>query len=253
MKQRREMILRLINERLSISLHELEQEFPDVSSMTLRRDLEYLESSGDIIRTKGGAMSVKALKGSDSSRQEAAYTDRELTNFDAKMKIAGAASELIEEGRSVYFDAGTTVMTFVKHMSAKRLSAITCGPNIALELASKISTPVTMVGGLLNRDNLSLSGSAALEFISTINIDLAVMATSGLSKDAGFTCGNPAEAELKRLVVKKARRVIVLMDKTKLDRTLPYTFAVPDDVDVLISDADPGEYFDNKAKLIIAE
>jgi DeoR/GlpR family transcriptional regulator of sugar metabolism len=66
-------------------LKELEQIFPDVSSMTLRRDLEFLESTGEAIKIKGGIRSVKSIAGGDT---EPVYAQRILQNSAEKEKIA---------------------------------------------------------------------------------------------------------------------------------------------------------------------
>ena len=89
---------------------------------------------------------------------------------------------------------------------------------------------------MINRDNISISGNQALKFLDDINIDVAFICPSGLSMKDGFTSGNYPECELKRLIVEKARRVIVLMDKSKLDRCLPYTFCQIDRVHTIITD-----------------
>jgi hypothetical protein len=111
------------------------------------------------------------------------------------------------------------------------------GSDYPLELLKKSGATVNIIGGLINRDNLALSGDFALKFVNSINIDMAFLVTSGYSLESGFTCGNHSECELKQLVVKKARKVIMLMDSSKLDRTMPFTFTNLADIDVLICDS----------------
>ena len=90
---------------------------------------------------------------------------------------------------------------------------------------------------MVNRDNISVSGTPALEFLDSINIDIAFIVPSGMSGKNGLTSGNYTECELKKLVVQKARRVIALMDTSKLDKSLPYTFCSIEDLDTIITDA----------------
>ena len=73
-------------------------------------------------------------------------------------------------------------------------------------------------------------------FLADINIDLAFVAPSGLSLKDGFTSGNYSECELKHTIVEKARRVIVLMDKSKLNRCLPFTFCKLENVHAIVTD-----------------
>ena len=95
---------------------------------------------------------------------------------------------------------------------------------------------VNLVGGMLNRDSISVSGNNATKFLADINIDVAFIVPSGASAETGFTCGNYAECEFKRQVIEKARRTVILADHSKFGRTLPYTFAEFGMVDTIITD-----------------
>jgi len=230
--RRREIINAYIQNKGEAKLKELEKMFPEVSAMTLRRDLNYLEEQGHIIRVRGGAKSVNSV----SSLKEDVYSMRAMENVDAKMKIARKALEYVETGRSYYIDAGTTMMRLSKMLPDKNLSILTNGPNIALEIVKNNNPSVMLVGGYINRNNLSISGVNSLNFIKDINVDIAFMATSGFSLEYGFTCGDSNECELKRAVIKKARKVILLMDVSKIDKNMPFTFATLDDIHILICD-----------------
>ena len=83
---------------------------------------------------------------------------------------------------------------------------------------------------------MALSGQNTLEMLEKINIDLALIGVSGCSSDAGFTCGTEGDMLVKRLVIRKARTVVMLCDHAKFSRLMPYTFADFEDVDFLISD-----------------
>lgn len=238
MQDRREKVLMYITLKGSISLVELSGLFPDVSTMTLRRDLEYLEERGDVVRTRGGAKSIMHL----SMQREEAYHRRELENSQLKMEIAKKTDSLIDENSCVYFDAGSTVMHIVKALGSKHMFAITCGPNIAMELTKNPNCEISMVCGKLNRRNIALSGLGAVKFLKGINIGTAVIAASGYSPDHNFTCGEFDDAELKRAVIEASRRTIVVMDSTKVGKNHPFTFAKPEDIDFFITDSN----FDKK-------
>ena len=230
--ERRNAVRNLIASKPFVSLRELEQMFPNVSSMTLRRDIEYFESQGEAIKVRGGARSMKFI----TTSMEYTFNLRLSENPDAKEKVALAAIELIETGRSLFIDSGTTMLKLASLLPDERLTVTTTGPNIALELVKKNQPIVNIVGGMLNRDNISVSGNQALRQINDINIDIAFIVPSGISAQNGLTSGNYSECELKKLVVEKARKVIVLMDNSKLDKILPYTFADLTEVDTIITD-----------------
>jgi DeoR/GlpR family transcriptional regulator of sugar metabolism len=233
LNERREAINQMIQSRGEIHINELITLFPDVSSITLRRDLEALEREGQIVRTRGGAKSLAHL----SMVKEAVYTQRQTSNITAKMTIAEKAAALVEDDSSIYIDSGTTCMFFAQLLRDQSLFVLTPAPNVALELVKNSSIKVSLTGGQLNRETLTLSGSNAVEYVKTLNIDQAFMAASAFSPDSGFSCGDQYEAELKRLIIRKAQRVVLLMDTSKMNNRLPYTFARLNNIQTLITDA----------------
>jgi len=229
---RREVINLYIQSKGEVRFKELEDLLPEVSGMTIRRDLEYLEKRGEIVRTRGGAKSISHL----SMLKEAAYTLRAGENTEAKMIIAEKAVKFVTAERSIYIDAGTTSMCFAQKLKDENLFVLTSAPNIAMELIKFHNIKVNLTGGKLNRETLSLSGYNAVEYVKGLNIDIAFMAASAFSKNSGFTCGDYFEAEIKRLIMKKAQTNVMLMDSSKIDCGMPYTFAKLSDIDILITD-----------------
>jgi len=238
MNERRSQMKDYITEKLTVRVEELAQKFPGVSIMTIRRDLAALEEDGAIIRVRGGAR----VNGQPLGMAEDLYSRREISDIDAKNLICSKALAFLEEKRSIFFDSGTTVMTLARQMPDKNLTLFTSAPNIALNIILNTQEPqVTMLGGSISRNTLSGSGRLPLEYLKTINIDIAFMATSGFSLNNGFTSGNPYEGEIKTEVIRKAHRVIMLMNTSKIDRNMPYTFAQLKDIDVLICEKAPND------------
>ena len=238
MTDRRSQMKSYITEKLNVRVSELEQQFPDVSVMTIRRDLAALEEEGSIIRTRGGARANMDGLGI----AEDAYRRREQSFTEAKEIISEKALAFFEEKRSIFLDAGTTLMTLARRIPDEDLVLFTTAPNIALEILLRTRRPqLTLLGGSLSRTTLSGSGRATLDQLKTINIDMAFVSTSAFSLSGGFTAGNPYEAEMKTEVIRKARRVIMLMASDKIGHNMPYTFAQMSDIDVLICEAKPNE------------
>ncbi len=229
---RREKIGKYIQEKGVATVKELGALFPDVSLMTIHRDLEKLEQEGVINRTRGGAISV--VQG--SSPTEAKLETRMQTNMKAKREMAKKALQLLEPGSAVFLDAGTSSMALAQAMPDMDLNVFTTGPNIALELG-KLSIPtIHMCGGTLNRFNQAVSGQSTLRMLEEINIAYAFIGVSGYTAEGGFTCGKEDEMLVKRLMIQRAGKKIMLMDSSKYGRILPYTFGNVEDVDYIISD-----------------
>ncbi len=211
------------------SIRELQALIPDVSLMTIHRDLDALEQAGILVKVRGGARSVRhaADIGFDVRLQE---------NNAAKNIIARKALSLIQPGTAIFLDASTTNLVLARLLPDIDLNIFTTGPNIAIELCHLSNVNITMCCGTVNRKNMALSGQNTLDMLGNINIDLAFVGVSGCSADAGFTCGTQNDSTVKNLVIRKARRSVMMCDKSKFSRLMPYTFARFCDVDYLVCD-----------------
>ena len=205
---RKQRILELLDQKNTLYLRELETEFPEVSTMTLRRDLSGLEAMGQAIRIKGGVRSVKSLEG---GRQEDVYDRRLAVNAEAKAKIAALAVPFIETGRSIFMDSGTTMLALARLLPDTNLSILTSCPHVALTVLKKYLPTVNIIGGQLNRLNATVCGSQAMDFVKGYNFDVAFVVPSAFSLENGLSCGNDSECELKRYIIQNASMKIALV------------------------------------------
>lgn len=238
MNRRQEDIAKYIAEHGQATLAELTVAASGCSSMTLWRDLKYLEETGRIIRTHGGARSVKAAPLPGGLGVTAgSYADRAKKNTALKNAVAKLASRYVQPGKSMFFDSGSTIMALVEALAPQRYSIITYGANIAIALSLKSNGGIYSIGGEVDRNTLSCTGQIAEAALDGINIDTAIMTTSGFAESCGFTTSNMAEQAIKRAAITKAPRVVMLLDSSKFGKIFPFSFAGLDDVDVLITDA----------------
>lgn len=237
---RQEQMKQYIEQENVVTIKALQQLFPDVSLMTIHRDLDALEQQGIVVKFRGGARSVRY-----SSDPE--FNVRMRENNMGKVQIARKALELIQPHTAVFLDASTTNLSLAKIMPDIHLNIVTTGPSIALELCRLHNPVVTMCCGTINRKNLALSGQNTLEMLDKINIDMAFIGVSGCSVDAGFTCGTESDMLVKRKMIQKARTSVVMCGKEKLSCLMPYTFADLNEVDYLITDGTLPESFTEAA------
>lgn len=238
---RQEQIREYIEEKNVVTIKELQALFPEVSLMTIHRDLDALERSGTVVKFRGGAKSVR-LTGDPE------FNVRMRENNSGKQVMARKALELIQPHTSIFLDASTTTLSLVKNLPDINVNIVTTGPSIALELCRLHNPVVTLCCGTINRKNLALSGQNTLEMLDKINIDLAFIGVSGCSVDAGFTCGTEGDMLVKKLVIQKARTSVVMCGQEKFSCLMPYTFAKLPDVDYVISDGPMPEAFVRAAK-----
>ena len=238
---RQDRIKEYIEEKNVVTIKELQELFPEVSLMTIHRDLDLLEQTGAVVKFRGGARSVRYAGDPE-------FNVRMRDNNSGKLLIARKAMELIQPHSSIFLDASTTNLTLARNLPDMNLNIFTTGPSIALELCRLHNPVVTLCCGTINRKNLALSGQNTLEMLEKINIDMAFIGVSGCSVDAGFTCGTEGDMLVKRMVIQKARTSVVMCTQEKLRCLMPYTFATMKNVDYLISDSPMPEPFQKAAK-----
>lgn len=226
---RQEQMREYIEKKNFVTIKELQALFPDVTLMTIHRDLDALQQRGFVVKFRGGAKSVR-LAGDPE------FNVRMRENNEGKTVIAQKALELIQPHTAVFLDASTTNLALAKILPDISLNIFTTGPSIALELCRLHNPVVTLCCGTINRKNLALSGQNTLQMLEGINIDLAFIGVSGFSVDAGFTCGTEGDMLVKHLVIKKARTSVAMCGHEKFSCLMPYTFAKLEDVDYVICD-----------------
>lgn len=232
-RERIEELAELLDKRGKLTLEQLEEHFRDVSQMTLRRDLFQLESEGRIIRIRGGAMSVKEVQKTSGEP----YTKKTTIHTDEKIEIAQKAAALIDEGSSIFIDGGTTALYLAKEMPDMECIVFTNGIAVAQELAQKRNITINLLGGQLIKENLSTASPTASLYFTDTNFELAIISASAFTPENGFSCGSQIEADLLKLVRKKAKFLYMMLDSSKIGKIMPYTFARPEDINVLITDS----------------
>lgn len=239
---RQEQIQQYIEQRNVVTIKELQALFPNVSLMTIHRDLDALQQGGAVVKFRGGAKSVRLTVDPE-------FNVRMRENNSEKMVMARKALELIQPHTSIFLDASTTNLALAKSLPDINLNIITTGPSIALELCRLHNPVVTLCCGTISRKNLALSGQNTLQMLEGINIDLAFIGVSGCSVEAGLTCGTEGDMLVKRKVIQKARTSVAMCGHEKFSCLMPYTFAKLADVDYIVSDAPVPEAIAREAQL----
>src|SRR5207249_4365797 len=89
---------------------------------------------------------------------------------------------------------------------------------IALALLSRPRITVYALGGRLRSRTVATVGQWTTRMLADLNVDVAFLGTNGVSPERGLTTPDPAEAEVKHLMVRSARRKILLADHSKVGR-----------------------------------
>lgn len=233
---RQEQIKKHVERKNIATIKELQELFPEISLMTLHRDLSALEEMGVLTKYRGGVRSVRQA-------DDIEFNIRMKENTSGKLSMIKKAMKLMHPQSSIFLDTSTSNLILARNLPDIELNITTISPNIALELCRLKNSTVNLCGGTVNPRTLSVSGINTLEAIKSINIDMAFIGVSGCSGDVGFTCGTEADMMIKRLVIQKARTSVVFCEAEKFKRLMPFTFAEITDVDYIISDGSLPESF----------
>jgi DeoR/GlpR family transcriptional regulator of sugar metabolism len=155
---RQERIREYVEAHNVVTIKELQVLLPDVSLMTIHRDLDALESRGVLVKFRGGAKSVRHTGDPE-------FNVRMRDNNAGKIAIAEKAMALLQPHTSIFLDASTTNLTLARNLPDMSLNIITTGPSIAIELCRLHNPTVTLCCGMINRKNLALSGHNTLEML----------------------------------------------------------------------------------------
>jgi DeoR/GlpR family transcriptional regulator of sugar metabolism len=226
---RRHQILERIAEDQTIHVGELALAL-DVSEMTIRRDIRGLERDGFVRQTYGGATAhiTKSL--------DIAFNARALQHTREKRRIGMRATHLLGDARVVFVGIGTTAEQFARFLPV-RPGLVVVTPS--LPTASLLGTrPVDVValGGAVRRDELTCVGPAAAATLGRFRFDLAVIGAAGLSARWGLTELDDADAEIQRLAIERAARLVVIADGSKIGSAANAVVGVAGLIETLVTD-----------------
>lgn len=203
-EERREIILNKIKQNNFVSIEGLSQKL-DVSHMTIRRDLEYLSSSGVIERCYGGAI----------LKEEKSYSEKNISNSAAKELIAEKAITFIKQNDIIFLDAGTTTLHIAKKLIHRSDLTIVTG-DIEISYLLKNAEPNLIIfGGLLQKETGSMIGNFAAEILNQINFNIAFVGAACIEQDFYSSTPTMEKVEIKKSCVRINSKSYLLADQSK--------------------------------------
>jgi len=237
--ERHEQIELLLAAQGRVSVVELADRF-DVTTETIRRDLDHLESAGALRRVHGGAVGRER-----ASTREPSLAERLEHHGGAKTAIGARALDVLGEdfSGSVFLDAGTTTAAvaaaLAPRLMAERIEVVTHSLTLGHALAGVPGASLSLIGGRVRGLTAAAVGADTVRAIGALRPDVAFIGTNGLSAVFGLSTPDPDEAAVKRAIVASARRVVVVADAEKFGVELLVGFAPLEAIDVLVTDTAP--------------
>ncbi|MGI6347033.1 MAG: DeoR/GlpR family DNA-binding transcription regulator [Limisphaerales bacterium] len=235
-EERQQRINEHLREKEFCTLKEL-SEMLNVSVSTVRRDINFLKTTGVLRRTHGGARL--------SEQVEIEGTHPLVPNASVRSElkecIARYCASLIEPGQTVIMDGGSTVFSVARHLVVKHPIVITNSLPISNLYSNYRQVEVHVTGGVVYPRLGVLTGPNAVEGFSKIHADVAIMGAGGLDVQDGVTNTHALLIDMQLAMIKAARKVIFCMDSTKLGARSLFFLCSADQVQTLVtnSDVDP--------------
>lgn len=205
------------------------------SLATIRRDLTELEALGRVERLHGAAQIATA------ARKEVAFSAREGVNLPAKRAIAATAASALTSGATIFLDASTTVLQLARHIATtdQPMRVFTNSLRVSQELALVSHVDLTLIGGRVRAENLSMVGPLAHAALQDLWIDQLFLGATAIDSSGTLTSVDPEEAAINAQMIARARETRVLADATKLGQRTTHKVAQIAQGQTLITDAPP--------------
>ncbi len=203
----------------------------DVSSETIRKDLTYLEARGIAEKNYGGAIAT-------SRAIERTFLEKAFDCPDEKHGIAQLVTEMIPQNASVLLDSGSTVLEVAKLLVSRLdLTFFTNSLDSASLLAEK-NRNVCILGGTIRHSSHAVTGVWTSWMLEHLNIDVAILGTSGFANSDGPCVESMEECAVKHAMIHSSKHVILVADSTKSRCRAPIRFADWEEIDTLVTDDD---------------
>lgn len=231
-QERQERIVAALRANPTVRILKLAQEF-QVSTETVRRDLDELSRSGMVNRTYGGA----ALP---PMGLEPGVNERLGELVEERSRIATVAAGFVTPGEVLMIDGGSTTTHFARRLAvaAKDLTVVTNSFSVATALTLNPTIRVVVCpGDYMAREGI-IYGPEAVAFLRRFHADKAAIGASGLTTEGPSEVHSGA-AWVKRTMIERCQRRILLIDHSKFNKPRHELVCPLGDLDDVVADAEP--------------
>lgn len=214
-----------------VSVNDLSKQL-DVSSVTIRKDLGFLEEKKLLFRAHGSAIPI------DPYIEDRHVQEKEKQYPDEKKRIAQKAAELIVPNDAIIIASGTTVLALAREISTdENITVLTSALNVANALLRGKNIEIIQLGGILRKSSASVVGDYAQNMLANFSCSKLFIGVDGIDLGYGLTTTNFMEANLNKCMMEAAQKIIVLTDSSKFGRRGFGKICELDVVDHIITDS----------------
>lgn len=227
MNERYNKILELLAKEKKIEVAKL-SEILGVSQVTVRKDLDHLESHGLVVRVHGYAR----LNDSDDINQRLAF------HYDLKQKIAKKAAESIENGETIMIESGSCCALLALEIvqTKKDVTIITNSAFIADYIRKTGNCKIILLGGEYQNEAQVMVGPITRKCVEAFFVDKLFIGTDGFSINSGFTGNDYMRCEAVRDMAKQASHVIIVSESSKFNQKGVVKLLETNQISALVTD-----------------
>jgi len=208
----------------------------NVSAMTIRRDMEVLESAG-LVRTYRGGVIVAERHARSGSASVYSLSSAETAHVDEKREIAKVAAALIEPGDVVFLDAGSTVELILDYVDPLLELTVLCySLNVLNLVAGRKNTRIVFSGGVYHPDSQNFESPEGLQLLDRNRSSRAFISANGIRVDLGVTSSGQFEIPIKRAAIENSAHTYLVADSSKCGLVRTGHFAEVEDFEAIITD-----------------
>ena len=249
-EDRRIRLLELVRQRGFASLDELASTF-DVSASTIRRDLDYLEETGEAKRTHGGVFYT------GPSPKLPHFEQRQRSEWEKKKRLAAAAARLVHDGDTILLDGGSTTYELAQELVSRSLQVVTNSLPVATLFTSGGDNDLVLIGGYVHQRTGVCLGPYANQMLGELSVGRAFVSVAAISQRGCFN-SNLLLVETEQAMMRAADEVVVLADSTKFGHQSLALMCPLEEIDILVVDSEISEDWRSRivaagVRLIIAE
>lgn len=227
--QRHFQIIDYLKKHQFASVEELAK-FLKCSQITVRRDINELDERQLLMKVHGGAQAI----GDQKEKFDIELIERSSQNVAEKEIIAELCEQLVDDGQTLYLDAGSSAQRVIPYLKNKKIKVYTHGIHHITELI-KYGLDCYLIGGDVKAPTLATVGASSLESIARFHFDVAFIGTNAIDYEFGCSTPDEGEAAMKRLIIKATDHPYVLCDHTKFFKKSRLSFAQCSEV-IVVSD-----------------
>lgn len=229
-EERQSRIVQLLGDHNSHRVEEL-AELLGYSAITIRRDLQYLEGKGVVERRYGSAQLAAP---SAPPAEEDLYAA-------AHRAIASYAANLVEDGDTIFVNAGRTTQAFIAALKGNNITVVTNNLK-ALEIPPRSGITIMFTGGETSYP--AFYGEFTACSLKTVTASKCFLGVNGISAKEGMTTAASMQASVNSLMLERcAGEKYVLADSSKVGKHLNFYTGALSDISCVVTDslADPQE------------